>query len=575
MQGRCFPLRFAVAAFFLVGSCPTLQAETDSRLRGASENETLVIQQQRQKALEQQLMPPVPAVRLSEPVSAPSRLHFPEETPCFVVNRVRLDGLESLPHWVPLTRLANQAAGHCLGVKGIGLLMSTLQNRLINHGWVTSRVLAPQQDMSHGELQLRIVPGTVSGVRLTPSSSSRVSLFTAMPVRRGDLLDLRDIEQGLENLQRLPTVTARMTLHPGAAPGESDIVTERIQSRFWRLGAWLDDSGSRDTGRYQAGVMLALDNPASLSDLFYVTASRDLGFARRKSTRSLSAHYSVPFGYWLLGATASDYDFSRTIAGLSSDILYAGKSRSLDVQLSRVLHRNASSKTTATGSLLVRETRNFIGNVEIGDQKRRTSAWRLGLTHRHYLGPATLDAGVSWQRGTRWFGALPAPEEYGDDGGGVTALSKILSWNASLIVPFATGGQDFSWNTTWRRQMSRTPLTPQEEFAIGNRWTVRGFDGERSLSATNGWTVQNTLAWRTPVPAQELYLGADYGEVSGNSTTLSNLTGQHLAGAVLGVRGAITPAGLSYDLFAGHPLSRPEGFRTDPVTFGFSLNWNY
>ncbi|HAE7768251.1 TPA_asm: ShlB/FhaC/HecB family hemolysin secretion/activation protein, partial [Salmonella enterica subsp. houtenae serovar 45:g,z51:-] len=83
--------------------------------------------------------------------------------------------------------------------------------------------------------------------------------------------DVRDIEQGLENLQRLPTVTARMALHPGEAPGESDILIERTQSRFWRVGAWVDDTGTGSTGRYQGGVMLALDNPTSLSDLFYVT----------------------------------------------------------------------------------------------------------------------------------------------------------------------------------------------------------------------------------------------------------------------------------------------------------------
>ncbi|EIZ98624.1 polypeptide-transport-associated domain protein ShlB-type, partial [Salmonella enterica subsp. enterica serovar Newport str. CVM 35185] len=348
-------------------------------------------QEQQQKARDDALTPKAPDIRLSEKASSPSHLIFPEEKTCFAINQVTLTGQESLPHWVPLTRLADQAVGHCLGVKGINLLMSTLQNRLINHGWVTSRVLAPQQDLSQGTLQLRIVPGTVRDVRLTADSPTYVSLYSAMPAHSGNLLDVRDIEQGLENLQRLPTVTARMALQPGEAPGESDILIERSQSRFWRVGAWVDDTGTESTGRYQGGVMLALDNPTSLSDLFYVTASRDLGFAGKKSTKSLSGHYSVPFGYWLLGITASDYDYHQTIAGRNADILYAGKSRSLDVQLSRVLHRNATSKTTATYDVLARETRNFISNVEIGDQKRRTSAWRLGLTHRHYLGPAMLD----------------------------------------------------------------------------------------------------------------------------------------------------------------------------------------
>lgn len=532
-------------------------------------------QQDQQKARQEQLMPQAPDVRLSEAVPAPSHLIFPQEKPCFVIQRVTLSGNEALPHWVPLQRLANQANGQCLGVKGISQLMSTMQNRLINHGWVTTRVLAPQQDLRQGELQLLIVPGKVRKVVLSPASSGYVSLWSTLPAHAGDLLDLRDIEQGLENLQRLPTVEAHMALRPGENPGESDIVIERTQRRFWRLGAWLDDSGTESTGRYQSGIMLALDNPTSLSDLFYLTASRDLGFAGRKSSKSLTGHYSVPFGYWQLGITASDYDYHQTVAGYSRDFLYAGKSRSLDVEVSRVLHRNATSKTTASADVLVKTLRNFINETEIESQQRRTSAWRLGLTHRHYIGPATLDAGVSYQRGTRWFGALPAWEESYQDATYATALSKILTWQAGLTTPFTLAKQRFTHSVQYRRQMSNTPLTPQDEFAIGNRWTVRGFDGERTLSASRGWTLQNTLAWQTPLPNQELYLGVDYGEVGGNSATQGGPLGRHLAGGVVGLRGAILAANLSYDLFAGEPLSKPDGFKSDPATFGFSVNWNY
>lgn len=560
--------RFSATALLLCGMFTgiTQAAPGDAQLQH---------QQEQQKARQQRLQPEAPDIRLSEPVPSPSHLRFPQESPCFVIRHVTLSGQEALPHWVPLQRLASQANGQCLGVKGISQLMATLQNRLINHGWVTSRVLAPQQDLRQGELHFLIVPGKVRRIELSPSSSHYVSLWSAVPAHSGDLLDLRDIEQGLENLQRLPSVEAHMALRPGDNPGESDIVIERTQRRFWRLGAWVDDSGTESTGRYQGGLMLALDNPTSLSDLFYLTASRDLGFAGRKSSKSLSGHYSVPLGYWLLGVTASDYDYHQTVAGYSRDFLYAGKSRSLDIQVSRVLHRNAASKTTVSADVLVRESRNFIDDTEIVSQQRRTSAWRLGLSHRHYIGPATLDAGVSYQRGTRWFGALPAWEESWQDSTYATALSKILTWQAGLSTPFTLGKQHLSYNIQYRRQMSNTPLTAQDEFAIGNRWTVRGFDGERTLSASRGWTVQNTLAWQTPLPAQELYLGVDYGEVGGNSVTQGGPVGRHLAGGVVGLRGAITPASLSYDFFAGIPLSKPDGFKTDPVTYGFSVNWNY
>ncbi|ATM85664.1 ShlB/FhaC/HecB family hemolysin secretion/activation protein [Yersinia frederiksenii] len=525
-------------------------------------------QQERQRALEERLSPSTPDVRLSEPTASLGRLVFPVEKPCFAIDHVTLTGTEPLPRWLPLQRLANQAQGHCLGAKGINLLMSEMQNRLIDHGYVTTRVLAPQQDLNRGTLALHVVPGKIRHVALTPESDRHVTLFTAFPARAGHLLDLRDIEQGLENLQRIPTVQASMELIPGDAPGETDIALSWKQSKMWRLAASLDDSGTRSTGRYQGGATLFLDNPLSLSDQFYVSAGGSIKNRGEKGTNNLTGHYSLPFGYWTAGITASSYDYHQTVAGLNGDYHYRGESDNVTLQLSRLLHRNASQKTTFTYDVLTRSSKNYINDTEVEVQRRRTSAWRVGLQHRHFIAQSTLDAGISYQRGTRWFGAVPAQEEYF---GEATALSKILRLNAQLDVPFALATQQFHYNLQYQRQSTNTPLTPQDQFAIGGRWTVRGFDGERTLNADRGWTVRNDLGWYTPLPGHELYVGVDYGEVSGRSDPY--LVGRHLAGGVVGVRGKVLNT--HYDLFAGKPLSKPEGFKTDSVTMGFSLNWQY
>ncbi|MCK8539428.1 ShlB/FhaC/HecB family hemolysin secretion/activation protein [Yersinia ruckeri] len=525
-------------------------------------------QQERQRALEQRLAPPAPDVRLSASSASFGRISFPVEKPCFVIDRITLSGTEPLPHWLPLQRLADQAQGQCLGGQGINLLMSQLQNRLIDHGYVTTRVLAPRQDLNSGTLALQIVPGKIRHVELKPGSDRHVTLFSAFPARPGNLLDLRDIEQGLENLQRVPTVQASMELVPGAAPGETDIGLNWKQSKIWRLAASLDDSGTRSTGRYQGGATLFLDNPLSLSDLFYVSAGGSIKNRGEKGTNNLTGHYSLPFGYWTAGITASSYDYHQTVAGLNGDIRYSGDSENVTLQLSRLLHRNASQKTTLTYDVLTRSSKNFINDTEIEAHRRRTSAWRVGLQHRHFISQATLDAGVSYQRGTRWLGAVPAQEEYL---GEATALSKILRLNAQLDIPFAVQKQNFHYNLQYQRQSTNTPLTPQDQFAIGGRWSVRGFDGERTLNADRGWTVRNDLGWYTPLPGHELYVGVDYGEVSGRSAPY--LLGHHLAGSVVGVRGTVLNT--RYDLFAGKPLSQPDGFNVDSVTVGFNLNWQY
>ncbi len=100
-----------------------------------------------------------------------------------------------------------------------------------------------------------------------------------------------------------------MEILPASQPGESDIALLWQQQRMWRVGASLDDSGTRSTVRYQGGLTLSLDNPFSLSDLFYLSGSRSLDRQGGKGSDNITGHYSVPVGYWMFGMTANNYQY--------------------------------------------------------------------------------------------------------------------------------------------------------------------------------------------------------------------------------------------------------------------------
>lgn len=531
-------------------------------------SQAVINQQQRQNALDNQLMPVGRSVSLSSFKGDKNRISFPEERACFSVNQVILEGSSALPGWIPLRKITRQAEGRCLGGKGINLLMKKLQNKLVEAGYITSRIVAPEQDLNLGQLKLKLILGRIGEIKFAKESSHYLNLFTAWPAHHNDLLNLRDLEQGLENQLRLPTVESEMKIIPGTHQGISDIEINWRQTKKWRLDLSVDDGGLISTGRYQGSLTLFLDNPFALSDLLYFSTSREVEQGNKKKNRYRAAHYSLPLGYWLMGMTGSQYRYQQNIAGLFTDYRYRGEMDTLDIWLRRTLHHDALQKTTLTANVLARRSRNFLEETELEIQRRQTSTWRLGLQHEHRIGSTSLLLGASYQRGTRWFGARPAPEERS---GQATALGKTVQLNARLNQPFQLSGQQFRYNASYFRQLSPTPLTPQDQLAIGNRWTVRGFDGQRTLSAIKGWYVRNDLAWRTPVPLQELYLGFDYGEVSGYSPAL--LAGNRLSGSVIGLRG--NTLNIGYDLFAGIPLSRPEGFITSKVTYGFNANWSF
>ncbi|MFW1798377.1 ShlB/FhaC/HecB family hemolysin secretion/activation protein, partial [Acinetobacter guillouiae] len=74
------------------------------------------------------------------------------------------------------------------------------------------------------------------------------------------------------------------------------------------------------------------------------------------------------------------------------------------------------------------------------------------------------------------------------------------------------------------------------------RYTVRGFDGEQTLLADNGFLVRNELSGSIMNKPHSWYAGIDYGEVGGKTAHYPNpLPGTSLLGAVIGLRGQIAP----------------------------------
>src|SRR5690606_35724252 len=228
------------------------------------------------------------------------------------------------------------------------IVVNRVQNAIIGRGYVTTRVMTPPQNLAEGTLKLSVLPGRINAIRLAPTSTmERARLWNAMPARAGDVLNLRDIEQGLENMERLPTAQATVQIEPAdgpeAHPGESDLVIQWRQERFFRVTASVDDGGSKATGKYQGNLTLSYDNWWTLNDLFYVNVGHDLGGgdSGSRGTQSQTLHYSVPFGYWLLAWNTSDSSYHQEVANSDGTFVYSGQSSNSDIRLSRLFYRDA------------------------------------------------------------------------------------------------------------------------------------------------------------------------------------------------------------------------------------------
>lgn len=574
-------------------SIPLAQSAPLTNPASIAEQEQL--RQQERERVQRQQQEVRPDVRLSTPITSTidaqegedNEILPSDETPCFNIRSISLIGEASERFQWLLNHVDHTANGtedvaisRCLGTHGFNVVLHRLQAALTKQGWVTTRVLMKPQELITGDLQISLLPGRLGQIRLAPDAQGKipeqVNVNTAFPLQSGDILNLYELEQGLENLRRIPTVDAELTISPNQRQSAQSISTTADVIISWRqrlplrLSLAADDSGISNTGKYQGTATVSYDNPFSLNDLFYMSHTRALG-GRDSGKRGLhasSAHYSIPFDYWLLSFNANDSQYYQTVAGANQNIIYSGASQTGEIKLSRLVYRDAYRKSTIAIKSWLRASQNFIDDTEVRVQRRRTAGWELGLNHREFFGSSTLDLSLNQRQGTGAFGARRAPEELFDEG---TSRMRLTTTNIQLTIPFKAANQSLRYVGNVRAQWNQTLLVPQDRFLIGGRYSVRGFDGTNLLSADRGWVIRNEMAVALGSSGHETYVGIDHGAVSGRNS--KNLIGTSLTGAVWGLRGSLK--GLSYDLFIGTPISKPDGFNTSHITTGFNLNWSY
>ncbi|TCK01868.1 hemolysin activation/secretion protein [Volucribacter psittacicida] len=512
------------------------------------------------------------------------------ESPCYPIHQITLldyslnaQTQSSQFYWAlhQTTQQLKLKLPHCFGSEGIALLMKQIQNKIIEKGYITTRIVAEEQDLTQGTLHLTVIPGKIRHTVVADASRipwfSKLTAKTATTFKQGDLLNIRDIEQSLENLKRVPSAEANIEILPAendqAQIGESDIKITYQQGFPFHLNLSLDDSGSKSTGKWQGTAVFSWDNIFSANDLFYTSFTHSLKRQSdddgRRASQNYGFYYSIPFGYWAFSASFYKNQYHQEVfAAFNNNYLYSGRSEYTNLNLSYLLYRDAVRKTTVSGGFWSRHSQNYIDKAEIDVQRRRMAGWQVNLTHTEYINASTLKLSTGFKWGTGVRRSIEAPEEYWGEG---TSRPRIITASIELNTPFNIGKQPWAFNTFWSAQWNNRPLIQQDRFSIGGRYSVRGFDGELTLSGERGWLWRNEISWNVANKGQWIYMALDGGRVMGRDKEMR--LGHHLIGTAIGIRGGWKF--FYYDFFIGRPISKPTGFRASNSITGFNIGMTF
>ncbi|EKS6649585.1 ShlB/FhaC/HecB family hemolysin secretion/activation protein [Enterobacter hormaechei] len=408
---------------------------------------------------------------------------FTPQGPCFVIRRIELSGATLLSPSAK-NRLTAPWINQCLDMARLTRLTDAVSDWYISRGYITSRAFLTEQDLSGGVLHLAVLEGKLQHIRLEGVPDRTLKM--TFPGLEGKILNLRDIEQGMEQLNRVRQRPVEIEILPGDRQGYS-VVNLTATPEFPLSGSVsFDNSGQKSTGTGQLNGALYGNNLLGLADKWFISGGRSSDFSNSKDAQNFAAGVSIPYGYGLLDYSYSWSNYLSTIDNNGYFWRSTGDTETHRLTGSWVLFPNGDIKTGVSAGITHRINRNYLDDVLLATSSRKLSSLSLGINHTQKIASGVATLNPTFTQGVPWFGAEDDSDKQGD-----VPKAEFRKWslNGSFQRPLA---DKLWWLTSVYFQWSPDRLYGSERLTLGGETSVRGFK-EQYISGDNGGYWRNEL----------------------------------------------------------------------------------
>lgn len=450
-----------------------------------------------------------------------------------------------------LQRLVADAGGHELTLAELRALAGRITRFYQARGYLLARAYLPPQEIREGVVEVAVLEGNLEQVAsedsagLAPGLRQRLNalLTPGMPLQK------KTLERVVLLNDALPGIAANARLRAGEQSGGTVVTVETRTDARWAGELSVDNHGDRYTGRSQAGLRLAWNNPTGRGD--------QLGLRLQSAGEGRAyGHLGYDFalhGPWRANASGSStrYELGEEFRSLDAD----GRAHTVSLEVRYPVILRAALRVDAFAAT---DYLQMVDRIGITDAKRDKSLvdGRFGLALQaadRWRGQSALSLQLTsghldiHDRDEQRFDAVSV----GSAGG----FSKItVAGERRQQLP-----QAFQLRGTVSLQWAADNLTSAQKLAIA------GADGVRAYPAGEAQGDEGQLVslelWRALPPGprwqSRAILFADYGRVRFNHrmwTGFAGNTTRELAATGIGFEWT-GPHGLGLSAWQAWPLT--------------------
>ncbi|NER79527.1 MAG: ShlB/FhaC/HecB family hemolysin secretion/activation protein [Leptolyngbya sp. SIO1D8] len=472
--------------------------------------------------------------------------------------------------------LVSPLEGRDASLNELQALAEAITQLYFEQGYLTSRAVLSEQEVTDGTIQIQVIEGTISDIQIEGNQQTNTSyLKRRLALGTGTPAQLGAIEDQLRLLQLNPLFdSVAGTLLPGEGTGETILQVTVDEAKPFNADLSVDNYSPPSIGDVRTGVALSYRNLTGWGDQISVAYSR----STTGGSNLYDLGYRIPLNAMegTLQLRALFSDSTQTQTSLDID----GYSEFYEASFRQPLIRTPREEFALSLGFAYREGQTFLFDSPfpfgIGPDDNgisRTSVFKFG---QDYI---RRDLSGAW--------ALQSQFSFG------TGL-----FNATQNAGSTPDGQFFSWLGQFQRvqrlgvnnllivqgsaQLTPNSLLASEQFVMGGGQSIRGFR-QNVRSGDNGFrlSVEDRITilrdQETSDPIMQLTPFVDLGYVW-NQANNPNVqpTQRFLAGAGLGI--ILTPTqGLQMKFDYGVPLVdlSDQNNNIQDNGFYFSVNYHY